>query len=122
MQVAYYQASIPAFVLADEAATLGKLTRAHGFALEHQQRNAWLREISLMKRALQHFKTGNIFFEFAIPRMGKRADVIWFASLLSGRSMAGPAREANGALSGAPTGQQKRRKSRPATSVKTSYR
>jgi hypothetical protein len=29
-----------------------------------------------MKQALQHFKTGNIFFEFVIPRMGKRADVV----------------------------------------------
>jgi len=76
MQVAYYQAPIPAFVLADESAILGKLTLSHGFALEYQQRNAWLKQISLMKQAVLHFKAGYILFEFAIPRMGKRADVV----------------------------------------------
>src|SRR5215813_9464777 len=76
MQIAYYHETIPAFVLTDEVATLGKLTRAHGFVLEHEQRYAWGREISVMKQALQHFKRGNILFEFAIPRMGKRADVV----------------------------------------------
>src|SRR5262249_37504450 len=76
MQIAYYQATIPAFVLTDESATLGKLTRAHGFILEQEQRYAWGKEVSVMKQVLRHFETGNILFEFVIPRMGKRADVV----------------------------------------------
>jgi len=36
----------------------------------------------------------------------------------AGRPIAGPARAENGALSAAPTGQEKRRKSRPASSAK----
>jgi hypothetical protein len=29
-----------------------------------------------MRQALRDFKIGHILFEFAIPRMGKRADVV----------------------------------------------
>jgi hypothetical protein len=76
MQVAYYQAPIPAFLLANESEILGKLTRAHGFILEHQQRNAWLEQVQIMRRAVRIFEMGHILFEFAIPRMGKRADLV----------------------------------------------
>ena len=76
MQVAYYQAPIPAFLLTNESEILGKLTRAHGFLLEPQQRNAWLEQVRIMRQAVRNFKIGHILFEFAIPRMGKRADVV----------------------------------------------
>ena len=76
MQVAYYQAPIPAFLLANESEILGKLTRAHGFTLEQQQRNAWLEQVRIMRQAVRQFKIGHMLFEFAIPRMGKRADVV----------------------------------------------
>ena len=76
MQVAYYQAPIPVFLLANESEILGRLTRAHGFLLEQQQRNAWLAQVQIMRRAVRNFKIGYILFEFAIPRMGKRADAV----------------------------------------------
>jgi hypothetical protein len=76
MQVAYYDAPIRAFLEADEASILGTLVQHHGFALEYQQRDAWLGQIRLLKPALSAVKCGHILFEFAIPRMGKRADVI----------------------------------------------
>jgi hypothetical protein len=76
MKAAYYLASFPAFLEADPAAILGQLTKAHGFALEQLQRDAWLEQISIMKRSVQHLDYGHILFEFAIPRMGKRADVV----------------------------------------------
>jgi hypothetical protein len=60
MEIAYYQAPIPTFVVAGEAAILGELTRAHGFAVQPQQRNAWLKQISLMKQVAADFKTGHI--------------------------------------------------------------
>jgi Uncharacterized conserved protein (DUF2075) len=76
MQVAYYQAPIPAFLVANESEILGRLTRAHGFLLEQQQRNAWLAQFQIMRQAMRIFRMGHILFEFAIPRMGKRADVV----------------------------------------------
>ena len=76
MQVAYYQASIPAFLLANDSEILGKLTRVHGFVLEQGQRDAWLEEISIMRQAVFNLQMGHILFEFAIPRVGKRADVV----------------------------------------------
>lgn len=76
MQVAYYHAPIQAFLRADEASVLGTLVQHHGFALEHQQRGAWQAQIRLLKSALAELERGQILFEFAIPRMGKRADVV----------------------------------------------
>jgi hypothetical protein len=76
MQVAYYHASIGAFLQTDEASILGTLVQQHGFALEHQQRGAWLGQIRMLKPVLSDVARGHILFEFAIPRMGKRADVV----------------------------------------------
>lgn len=76
MQAAYYQARIAEFAAADPAAVLGILTHHHGFALEHQQRGAWETQITLLQNALTDRIEGHIMFEFAIPRMGKRADVV----------------------------------------------
>lgn len=76
MQAAYYQARIAEFAAADPAAVLGILTHHHGFALEHQQRGAWETQINLLQSALTGGTEGHIMFEFAIPRMGKRADVV----------------------------------------------
>ena len=76
MQVAYYDAPIAAFLEADEDSILGTLVQHHGFALEHQQRGAWINQINLLKPVLSDLGSGHILFEFAIPRMGKRADVV----------------------------------------------
>ncbi len=62
--------------MADENAILGALAQKHGFALEHQQKGAWLSQIRLLQTALAGLNDGHIFFEFSIPRMGKRADVV----------------------------------------------
>jgi len=78
MKRAYFQAPISEFLHSDENGVLGELTRAHGHALEHQQKNAWLQEIRHLRQALSGFDGGHIFLEFAIPRMGKRADVVLF--------------------------------------------
>jgi Uncharacterized conserved protein (DUF2075) len=76
MRIAYYDADIPTFVAADDSAVLGELARAHGFVLELQQRDAWLRQIAILKRSVRHLGGGHVLFEFTIPRMGKRADVV----------------------------------------------
>lgn len=76
MQPAYYHAPISEFLEANPAAILGELTQANGFALEQPQRDAWLEQIAIMKDAARALGDGHILFEFAIPRMGKRADVV----------------------------------------------
>ena len=55
---------------------MGALAQRHGFSLEIQQRNAWLEQIRLLKGSLAGINSGWVFFEYSIPRMGKRADVV----------------------------------------------
>lgn len=76
MRNSYYQAKLSEFADAQDSFVLGELTKAHGFALEHQQRQAWLDQIALLKEAMPGLPEGHILFEFVIPRMGKRADTI----------------------------------------------
>lgn len=54
---------------------LGKIVRSSGFNVEPTQRDAWLEEIGILQRILTNLN-GQIYFEYAIPRMGKRIDVV----------------------------------------------
>lgn len=73
MSRAYYSNSIDKFIKEDNDQILGQLSRNHNHALEDLQKNAWLRQIDILKNCLIDF-SGDIFFEFSIPRMGKRVD------------------------------------------------
>lgn len=75
-RIAYYDADIQDFLAADEAAILGELTLCHGFALEHRQKYAWQGQIQILRSRLPPTIAGRIYFEFSIPRMGKRVDVV----------------------------------------------
>ncbi|WP_111710146.1 DUF2075 domain-containing protein [Lutibacter citreus] len=76
MKRAYYSNTISAFIKEDPSKILGELSLNHTHALEELQRNAWLGEISILKDQLKDFPDGQVYFEFAIPRMGKRVDNI----------------------------------------------
>ncbi len=76
LNFAYYQASLGSFLRADESQILGELSKAHTFDLNENQRDAWLTQIHVLKDQLAALDRGQVFFEFAIPRMGKRADVV----------------------------------------------
>jgi DUF2075 family protein len=76
MERAYYQNRIPAFLKASPDAILGELSRKNQFPLEIPQRSAWLAQINSLKEQLRDFQDGEVFFEFSIPRMGKRVDVL----------------------------------------------
>ncbi len=76
MARAYYSNDFENFGKDHPDQILGEMTRHHSFSLDELQRNAWLSEISILKKILPALPRGRIFFEFAIPRMGKRADVI----------------------------------------------
>jgi hypothetical protein len=79
LHTAYYEADLATFCNANENEILGELTARHSFALENQQRYAWQQQITLLKTSLAGIATGRIYFEFSIPRMGKRADVVVLA-------------------------------------------
>jgi hypothetical protein len=73
---AYYGASVSRFLEDDRDRILGVLTSEHHHALEEPQRSAWLQQVSILKEALLGRAAGQIFLEFYIPRMGKRADAL----------------------------------------------
>ena len=54
---------------------LGELTSNHEFSLEEQQKNSWIIQINLLKGWLREI-SGEIIFEYSIPRMGKRIDCV----------------------------------------------
>jgi len=73
----YYSNTIKNFLEEDSNSILGKLTSASSHRhLEIQQTNAWKIQITLLKRIFENNTEGYIFFEFSIPRMGKRVDNI----------------------------------------------
>jgi hypothetical protein len=71
----YYSSSIAQFLETSTDEILGILTRNSGFAVEPAQRDAWLEEIRILKDVLHNFE-GHIYFEYSIPRMGKRIDAV----------------------------------------------
>lgn len=76
MSRAYYGKSITDFIREDNLSILGVLTNQHGYqALEKSQQNAWEKQIAILKDQLSGLN-GYIYFEFSIPRMGKRVDSI----------------------------------------------
>ena len=75
MQREYYSDSIANFRETSPNEILGTLAKNNEFPLEQTQRDAWLEEINILQKALLHFE-GAIYFEYSIPRMGKRIDVV----------------------------------------------
>ena len=75
MQRAYYSDKISDFLQKSNEEILGKLAQGNDFSLEQTQRDAWLEEIRILKNVLRPYK-GSIYFEYSIPRMGKRIDVV----------------------------------------------
>jgi len=75
---AFYSASVAQFL--DESAdqVLGALARSNTFDTSQTQRNAWLEQISIFQQSLRSdlHRTGHLFFEYSIPRMGKRVDAV----------------------------------------------
>ncbi len=75
MRREFYSDTISDFLKRSNDEILGKLAQGNDFALEQTQRDAWLEEIRILKNVLKTYK-GSIYFEYSIPRMGKRIDVI----------------------------------------------
>lgn len=75
MASVFYRDSISNFLETSHAEIVGKLAMNSQFADELTQKNAWKEEITILKNSLRSF-CGDIYFEFSIPRMGQRIDVV----------------------------------------------
>ena len=76
MNRAYYSNTISNFIIEDSNSILGQLSLKHtNRSLEDLQKNAWVKQIEILKNELKGI-SGSIYFEFQIPRMGKRVDNI----------------------------------------------
>lgn len=74
---AFYSDSIALFLAKTENEILGQLLEASTFNVEQTQRDAWQFQITHLKGALERVPAlGKVYFEFGIPRLGKRVDVL----------------------------------------------
>src|SRR3569833_740452 len=76
LQPAYYSALVSEFLRADPDAIYVAVSRHHAHTQEMAQRSAWLEQIAILQKGLTAVPDAWLAFEFAIPRMGKRADAI----------------------------------------------
>jgi len=75
MNRAYYDDSIANFLTTSPEEIIGKIALKNEFSLEQTQKDAWLAEIIILKDVLPLYE-GSIYFEYTIPRMGQRIDVL----------------------------------------------
>ena len=75
MKRQYYSDSIKNFIRCPVNELIGELVLGNSFSLEETQKFAWVKEIEILQSVLQLFD-GSIYFEYSIPRMGKRIDVV----------------------------------------------
>ncbi len=71
----YYSSTISDFINSPVNLIIGELALNNEFALEQTQRNAWNIQIEILKESLIDYE-GSVYFEYSIPRMGRRIDVI----------------------------------------------
>jgi hypothetical protein len=71
----YYSEKINNFINTSTNEIIGELEKNNEFSLELSQRDAWIEEIQILKYSLLNY-SGKIYFEYSIPRMGKRIDAI----------------------------------------------
>lgn len=76
MKRAYYTSKISDFLTADEDFVLGQLLINDEFETSDLQKNSWRKEIQILREQLSSFPNGEIAFEYTIPRIGHRIDVV----------------------------------------------
>jgi hypothetical protein len=75
MKRSFYSSAISHFLLSPSENILGELADNNEFSLEQTQRLAWNTQIKILKEVLHNYE-GKVFFEYSIPRMGRRIDVV----------------------------------------------
>src|SRR6188508_1533837 len=71
----YFKDTIGSFLQKNTSEVIGSITLSNEFDSTLFQNKAWKEQIDILKEALVGHN-GTIFFEFSIPRMGKRVDAI----------------------------------------------
>jgi len=71
----WYADTIEGFARSSDEHVVGSLSLASGFAVTEEQVLAWMIQIAILRRALAG-QFGRIYFEFVVPRLGKRVDVV----------------------------------------------
>lgn len=73
----YYSDTISDFIQKEEKAIVGELALAYSHDINEETKRSWLDEIRVMHSVLGKYRDrGSVYFEYNIPRMGRRADVI----------------------------------------------
>lgn len=73
----YYSDSIRAFLEKNANEIVGHLVQSSIHDVNTETTNSWIEEINTLKIALKPYSDqGHVYFEYNIPRMGRRADVI----------------------------------------------
>ena len=77
MNRAYYSDPIEVFLRRSPEEVIGVITLSTTFAVEASQRDAWLEQIGILQRVLVPYRhRGKVYFEYSVPRLGKRIDVV----------------------------------------------
>lgn len=71
----YYRDTISSFLNKDTPSIVGEISLSDHFDTRNTQNRAWESQIEILKEVLDGFE-GELFFEFSIPRMGRRVDVL----------------------------------------------
>lgn len=71
----YFKDTIKSFLEKSTEEIIGAITLANQFDSTLFQNKSWEQQIPILKNALNGYR-GTIFFEFSIPRMGKRVDSV----------------------------------------------
>lgn len=73
----YYSDSITDFLSRSTNEIVGDLTLASQHDINDETAQSWVEEIDTLRKALEAYSgRGSLYFEYNIPRMGRRADVI----------------------------------------------
>ena len=73
----FYSDSVANFLTRSAEEILGVINATALATSEAAQQNAWLGQVNILQSELLPFGgRGNIFFEFSVPRIGKRIDVV----------------------------------------------
>lgn len=74
----FYQSNIASFLAEDTDTIFGKMSLADEMDTASTQKFAWQEEIAIMKEVLTPYanEQAHIIFEYTIPRLGKRIDVV----------------------------------------------
>ncbi|SCP98590.1 DUF2075 domain-containing protein [Anaerobium acetethylicum] len=72
----YYRNSIKKFLCEPNDIVIGDLLINDDFETTDLQKNAWKEEVVILKEQLEVFASGDIVFEYTIPRIGSRIDTV----------------------------------------------